>query len=44
MFNMVMDSPLCGQGLALASCTGLLSALAAALRAARVDPVGAIRA
>jgi lipoprotein-releasing system permease protein len=44
MFNMVMDSALFGQALALASLTGLLSALAPALRAARLDPVVAIRA
>jgi lipoprotein-releasing system permease protein len=44
MFNMVMDSILFGQALALASLTGLLSALAPALHAARLDPVVAIRA
>ena len=44
MFAMVMDSALFVQALALTSLTGLLSALAPALRAARLDPVVAIRA
>ena len=44
MFAMVMDGALFVQALALASLTGLLSALAPALRAARLDPVVAIRA
>ena len=44
MFAMVMDGALFVQSLVLASITGLLSALAPALRAARLDPVVAIRA
>jgi lipoprotein-releasing system permease protein len=44
MFAMVMEGALFVQALALASLTGLLSALAPALRAARLDPVVAIRA
>ena len=44
MFAMVIDSTLFVQSLVLASLTGLLSALAPALRAARLDPVVAIRA
>jgi lipoprotein-releasing system permease protein len=43
MFAMVMDTALFVQSLVLASLTGLLSALAPALRAARLDPVVAIR-
>ena len=43
MFPLVFDSGLLLQTLLLASLTGLLSAFAPALRAARLDPVVAIR-
>ena len=43
MFAVVIDNTMLMQALALATFTGLLAALAPALRAARLDPVVAIR-
>jgi lipoprotein-releasing system permease protein len=43
MFSVSVDVVMLTQALALATLTGLLAALAPALRAARLDPVVAIR-
>ena len=43
MFPLMLDQSLFVTTLALATCTGLLAAMAPALRAARLDPVVAIR-
>ena len=44
LFPLVFDPTLFSLALALATLTGLLAAFAPALRAARLDPVVAIRA
>jgi lipoprotein-releasing system permease protein len=43
MFAVTIDMVMLAEALALATLTGLLAALAPALRAARLDPVVAIR-
>jgi lipoprotein-releasing system permease protein len=43
MFPLILDNSMFAITLALATCTGLLAAMAPALRAARLDPVVAIR-
>jgi lipoprotein-releasing system permease protein len=43
MFAVAIDTVMLVEALALATLTGLLAALAPALRAARLDPVVAIR-